>query len=88
MEKQFFETIVNGNHKLGCNEYVMGKISGIEYALCGQGAKKQFPWDYNPETGNHRMKTFCTEEEYTNFTNTIEYLYPGLCIFNYQERYD
>lgn len=90
MEKQIFKTLVKGDHKLGCNEYVMGRISGIEYVLCNGGTKpqQQFPWDYNPENGDHRMMTFCTKKEYDNFANMIEYLYPGLCIFNYQERYD
>lgn len=88
MEKQIFETMVKGDHKLGRNEYVAGRISGIECVLCNGGTKKQFPWDYNPENGDRRTKTFCTKEEYDNFANMIEYLYPGLCIFNYQERYD
>ena len=84
MEKRIFKTIVRADHKFGDSEYVRGRISGIQLAMCDEDPKNGFVWSYVPGVGDI-IKTKCTPEKYDAFTNVIENLYPGLCIFDYKE---
>lgn len=39
MEKRIFKTIVRADHKFGDSEYVRGRISGIQLAMCDEDPK-------------------------------------------------
>ena len=84
MENKIFKTIVRADHKFGDSDYVRGRISGIQLAMCAKDPKKEFVWSYVPRVGD-MMKTECTSEQYDAFIKIIEELYPGLCIFDYKE---
>ena len=81
MEKRIFKTIVKYDHDLGGEEYVLGRISGIQLAMCDEDPKNGFVWSYVPGVGD-MIKTECTSEQYDAFAKVIEKLYPGLCIFD------
>lgn len=84
MENKIFKTIVRADHKFGDSEYVRGRISGIQFAMCTKDSKKEFVWSYVPRVGD-MMKAECTSEQYAAFAKAVEELYPGLCIFDYKE---
>ena len=84
MEKRIFKTIVRADNKFGDSEYVRGRISGIQLAMCDEDPKNGFVWSYVPGVGD-MIKTECTPEKYDAFTKVIENLYSGLCIFDYKE---
>ena len=84
MENKIFKTIVRADHKFGDSEYVRGRISGIQLAMCAKDPKKEFVWSYVPRVGD-MMKTECTSERYDAFINIIEELYPRVCICDYKE---
>ena len=84
MKKRIFKTIVRADHDLGGEEYVLGRIRGIQLAMCDEDPKNGFVWSYVPGVGDV-IKTECTPEKYGAFTKVIEELYPGLCIFDYKE---
>ena len=84
MEKRIFKTIVRADHKFGYSEYVRGRISGIQLAMCDEDPENGFCWSYVPGVGD-MIKTECTPEKYGAFTKVIEELYPELCIFDYKE---
>ena len=81
MERKRYYTKVKNDHKIyGQNEYVLGRISGLQYAYC----------DGNPVIGHATQrgedKTIfiaeCSEDKYEKFKTVVEELYPGLCEFD------
>lgn len=84
MEKRIFKTLVKAKHKNGRNKYVRGRISGIQRIMCVGDYKKEFANTHIIGTGI-MMETECTSEQYDAFAKVIEELYPGLCIFDYEE---
>lgn len=84
MDKQFFKTVIKGTHKHGQNLYVIGRLSGIGYVICGH--LKSFGCGIN-RNGEHKDSCFiheCSPEQYEKFKELVEKEYPGLCIFNYK----
>ena len=83
MERKIFKTLVKNDHaKFGGNKYVIGRISGIGYMISALDIE-------HGNTGNNEGFIYINEfttDEYENFKQIIEKLYPGLCEFNYQER--
>ena len=79
MELREVKTLIKGNHeKFGGNDYVRGRISGIGLMLL----KGERPFEKTDK--GTVMVHKCTVNEYDEFMNLIEDLYPGLCKFNYQ----
>ena len=81
MEKRIVKTLIKKDHKLGNNEYVKGRISGIQSIMC--------PRDFEFGTGRNEdgfiLVAECDVNQYDRFINVIEEMYPGLCIFDYRE---
>lgn len=83
MEKKTYLTCVKADHKLGKNEYVLGMINGIGHVLCEEPNEGSLA-SVQTSDGSMILMNDCTEEQYQNFAQTIEKLYPGLCIFDYE----
>lgn len=82
MEKKFkIKTLIRKDHKLGDNVYVRGKISGIQSVMCPR--KIEFGNGQNDE--GFILVAECTPEQYDDFMNFVEDIYPGLCVFDYKE---
>ena len=62
------------------NDYVLGRISGMNCAICG---KAKYP-NMKTEIGIIII-TKCDPEKYVEFTKMVKEHYPGLCEFNYKE---
>lgn len=77
MEKTF-NTIVKADQEIGRKDYVIGMIAGIMRSMCGMfdGALVTL------SNGNHQLTTTCEPDKYDKFSNMIERLYPGLCVFD------
>lgn len=82
MEKKTFKTLIKGDHKHSNNDYIKGRISGIQFVMCG--GEETYPHIRNND-GAHILTHACTEKEYKAFADRIEWLYPGLCIFDWKE---
>lgn len=76
-----YKTLVKRNHRLGDNDYVLGRISGISDCLLGPALG---PWA-RPRNGVGKIRAhICTRKDYEDFAEVIEEMYPGLCIFDYE----
>ena len=83
MDKKIFTTIVKSEDEVGIsNDYMLGRIRGIEYAMCGGEQGANFATMYCPKNGRRCFDTKCSDEEYLAFKAMVERLYPGLCIFD------
>ena len=80
METNLFKTLVKFKRELGVNQYILGRISGINYMLCGDDKIQFANTCVNDE---YILISICTAEQYAIFANVIEKQYPGLCVFNY-----
>ena len=83
-ENRIFKTLVKNDESVKeawrNNKYVFGRVSGMQYALCG-GDKFA-----NKETTNGRIYTTnCNPEKYAEFIKLVEECYPGMCEFDYKE---
>lgn len=87
MEKMVFKTLVKAEHKLGCDNYVLGRISGIQYVVCDRvGTETEQPLYGRGFTAlGSIFKTKCTAEQYDEFASIVESEYPELCVFNYAD---
>ena len=82
MEKKIFKTLVKDHHvKYGRNAYIRGRISGIQLMVC-EGHKTHINKGID---GGILNVCECYPEQYERFTEIVEEIYPGLCIFNYEE---
>lgn len=79
-EKMKVLTLIKYNHKFGCNKYVMGRISGIGYLLSDFCSRYSITKDDNGFILAHDFSA----DDYDEFVQIVEELYPGLCVFNYQ----
>jgi hypothetical protein len=80
MEKKIFKTLVTrGVQPRYDNDFVLGKIAGIQRAICNPTDEQEFACRHK-DTGVV-FTTECTEEEYKQFTEIVERTYPGLCKF-------
>ena len=80
-----YKTLVRNDHHLGGNEFVLGKITGIMYAMCNMpnGGKTFGIADcLAGGTVGKLLMTECTAEEYNRFALTIDVLYQGLCLYD------
>lgn len=83
MEKKFFKTLVKDNHdKYGRNTYIRGRVSGIQLMVCGEGHDT---YANKGIEGGVLMTCKCSPEQYERFSEIVDGIYPGLCIFNYEE---
>lgn len=83
MDKFIFETKVRKNRKFGQNDFVLGRIVGIQSVIC----------DDDPCMGGYNMReakdgsiilvTRCTTGQYARFAEIVQTSYPGLCKFNH-----
>lgn len=80
--KRIFGTLVKEDHKLGKNEYIHGRISGILKVLCTKDGV-EFGMRELSNVGLI-LTTECTKSNYYKFMEVIEDLYPGLCEFDYK----
>lgn len=86
MEKKVFNTLIKKDHKFGENEYVHGRISGMQEMICdgnnnGVDEPGYAMW-HIPGVGEV-LVTYCEPEKYESFKNLVEKHYPGLCEFDY-----
>lgn len=77
MEKREFTTLIKNEHMKGSEEYVLGRISGIQYCTCE--CEKGYAI-VKVEEGYLLTAEF-TRKQYEKFTKIVEELYPNLCKF-------
>ena len=83
MEKREVQTLVKKDHVLGDNIYVKGRISGIGHVLLQDKSVLSYA---NIEIEKGCILTHkCDVNQYSEFMEIVEDLYPGLCIFDYIE---
>ena len=83
MEKREVVTLIRKEHKLGDNAYVKGRISGIGYMLLYDKDGLEYA---NAKNDDGFLLTHkCNVDQYMEFMEIVEKLYPGLCIFDYKE---
>lgn len=81
MELKKYKTKVKNDHKIyGQNEYVLGRISGLQYAYCGGDPKIGYAVMRGEEKTIFTAE--CSEEQYERFKTVVEEMYPGLCEFD------
>lgn len=80
MEKHVVKTLIKKDHKLGGNVYVRGKISGIQSVMC----PREIEFGNGMIEEGFILVTECTVDQYDDFMNFVENMYPGLCIFDYK----
>ena len=83
MEKELFWTLVKGDHKLGGNEYVTGRIHGFMTIICDMRHKPMHV-NIGLYNGSTVMAVLATKEKYEEFKTCVEKYYPGLCLFDWQ----
>ena len=83
MEKRIFVTRIKRNHKLSGNEFVIGKISGIQHMFNSpeDGEITEFAIVAHDD-GSCDLRVACSETRYKVFVGIVEKLYPGLCEFD------
>lgn len=84
MEKKVYRTLVKDEHKLGKNDYVLGRISGIQYMCCYNQPDVEYANTYVPNLGYIISAEFENFGAYSNFRTNVERLYPELCVFDYK----
>lgn len=83
METRLFKTLVKRENNLGCNEYVLGRITGIMLIMCDRREDK-LKNGYAMEFDDRGITVYvnCTEGDYFEFAAVVDELYPGLCVFD------
>ena len=87
MDKKFFNTVIKSEdeHVLS-NDYTLGRVHGIAYVMCDLWmSERLYPMFRDVQNGRHSFEMECSEAKYLAFAETIEKIYPGLCIFNAEE---
>jgi hypothetical protein len=86
MEKRLIKTLVKGDHKLGKDTYVLGRIVGAMAVMCKEDPAMGLELGRGYcKNGDRIIVTETTDEKYETFIRVIESWYTGLCIFNYVE---
>lgn len=80
METKIFKTLLKVN-----KEYILGRISGVMYAMCTRRYPSEGSYAIEYNERGYVLTTKCTEEQYQEFQEVIKYLYPGFCKFNYED---
>lgn len=83
MEKRIFRTLIIKKDRLGKNVYVHGRISGMNVALCG-GVKNDKRFALMENRKVLVITSECTQKQYDTFSELVEKLYPGICVFDYK----
>lgn len=93
MGNKKFKTLVkkyylsrNGK-KVKCNDYILGKISGIACVLFKEESNRYAiirQYDDNNRAIGDILTHVTTQEQYDEFTKIVDDLYPELCIFDYK----
>ena len=78
-----FRTFIKKDHKLGGRDYIVGRISGIMYCMCQD--KNDISYGIAKDDSVVKLIVKCTKEQYDAFSEVIEDMYPGLCVFNAEE---
>ena len=80
-----YKTLIKGDHYLGNNEYVVGKVSGIMSVLC-DGDERPFVIREDIESKDRILTTKCTADKYAIFVGAVTKHYPAdLFIFDYKD---
>ena len=85
METRRFKTLVKSDHKLGKDQFVLGRIAGAMAALCKEDPAMGIEFGRTCNDHGNIIMTETTVEQYEAFTKIIESWYAGLCIFDYVE---
>ena len=73
---------IDSEHKLGNNEYVRGRISGIVIGILGKDrCEGNVAWELHPDGTHIYDGPECTVFESKGIMKIIDDLYPGLCTF-------
>lgn len=86
MEERKYRTLIKKNHKFGENEYVQGRISGIQEVICDRDRNgvdnPAVEVLYDVMNTGLVLTTLCSQEQYDRFAELVEKHYPGLCVFD------
>jgi len=85
METRRFKTLVKGDHALGKDDFVLGRIMGAMAVMCKEDPAMGLEFGRGYCENGAIFVTETTDEKYEAFTHVIKNWYEGLCIFNYVE---
>lgn len=77
MEKREFTTLIRKERIKGSEEFVLGRISGIQYCVC----ENEKGYAIGEIEEGYLLTAEFTKKQYDNFANIVSKLYPGLCRF-------
>lgn len=79
---RLYKTLVKGDDCRSKNQYNIGRINGIMFVICSRVNEKPYGNRRKPEGTILKVET--TEARYSKFCKIIDYIYPGLCKFDYE----
>ena len=84
--ERIFNTLIKKDHVDGENEYIQGRISGIQEIVCDglrNGIDEPCCPTWDVADAGKVIMTICEPEKYETFKNLVDRHYPGLCEFDY-----
>ena len=85
METRVFKTLIKGDHALGKDDFVLGRIMGAMAVMCKEDPARGLEIGRACRKDCNIFATETTKEKYEAFANVIENWYPDLCVFGYEE---
>lgn len=85
METKMFYTLIKrdaviGKNKIPINEYARGVIYGLMTAYSEENKR----YSIMPSNDGFVLRMVGNEKQYAYFKNTVENIYPDVCVFNYE----
>lgn len=85
MKTRMIKTLVKGDHALGKDWFVLGRIMGAMAVMCKEDPATGLEFGRGCCEDGNVFVTETTGEKYEAFAHVVENWYPGLCTFDYVE---
>ena len=73
MDKKHYMTLMKRDHPLYGNDFIEGKVSGVQTVMCDDFEKS---WAIRVRAEGTVLTVDCTEEQYANFVKAVVRMYP------------
>ena len=84
MNNIYITKILVRGDKVTSNDYVIGRIMGVNYVMCNGVPDNGWGVVVNDD-GTRVFNTECSAGKYAAFADVVDEMYPGLGIFDYKE---
>lgn len=85
MKTRRIKTLVKGDHTLGKDQFVLGRIMGAMAVMCKEDPAMGLEFGRDRYERGNVFMTETTDEKYAAFVHVVESWYAGLCVFDYVE---